>query len=149
MKLDIQFARFRCLHPVYACMMTRISLIFLICYVLICSTFLVYIMGEGHFTKRGRRTIGILFDACGKQFATSHAFDKHRTSGYLRGTACHVLDDGSTRTQLVATSRPTMSTATLHKLKISGRSHGTTILNLCCISYLCDLKLLRGSNPRL
>ena len=68
-------------------------------------------------------------DACGKQFATSHAFDKHRTrpSGYLRGTACLVLDDGSTRTQLVATSRPTMSTATLHEVKLSGRSHGTTM----------------------
>ena len=116
----------------------RIGLIFLICSFLIFCTFLVYKMDDGHVSKRARRAIGIVCDACGKQFATSHAFDKHRTSGYLRGTACHVLDDGSTRTQLVATSRPTMSTATLHKLKRSGRSHGTTILNLCCLSYLCN-----------
>ena len=55
--------------------------------------------------------------ACGKQFATSDGFDQHRTSGYLIGTPCHVLDDGSTRTHLVSSERATMSTAMLQKLK--------------------------------
>ena len=51
---------------------------------------------------------------------------QHRTSGYLVGTPCHVLDDGSTRAQLLATSRQTMSTAMLQKLKLARRTHGTT-----------------------
>ena len=48
-------------------------------------------------------------DACGKQFPASYAFDKHRTSGYLRGTPCFTPDDGSTRIQLVATDRSAAS----------------------------------------
>jgi Zinc-finger double-stranded RNA-binding len=92
---------------------------------LICCAFLVYSMEDGHVLKRARRQIGIVCDACGKQFATSNAFDKHRTSGWLRGTACDVMDDGSTRSRLVATDRPTMSTAMLQKLKGARRSHGT------------------------
>lgn len=53
--------------------------------------------------------------------------DKHRlgTSGYLQGSACHVLDDESTRSILVATARQTMSTAMLQKLKLARRTHGT------------------------
>ena len=52
--------------------------------------------------KRVRRAIGTVCEACGKHFDTSDGFDKHRTSGYLVGTPCHVLDDGSTRAQLAA-----------------------------------------------
>jgi hypothetical protein len=52
-------------------------------------------MEDGPVPKRPRRAICIVCDACGKQFAASYAFDQHRRSGYLRGTACHVLDDGS------------------------------------------------------
>jgi hypothetical protein len=76
-------------------------------------------------TKSARRSIGTVCDACGKQFATSYAFDRHRTSGYLIGTPCHVLDDGSTRVHLVATDRVSMSTAMLQKLKVARRKHGT------------------------
>ena len=77
--------------------------------------------------KRARRAVGIVCDACGKHFDTqaSDGFDKHRKSGYLLGTPCHVLDDGSTRSILVATARQTMSTAMLQKLKLARRTHGT------------------------
>jgi hypothetical protein len=79
-------------------------------------------MADDPAPKRVRRTIGTVCEACGKHFATSDGFDKRRTSGYLVGTPCHGLDDGSTRAQvpaqLVATSRQTMSTAVLQKLKL-------------------------------
>ena len=83
-------------------------------------------MADDPAPKRVRRAIGTVCEACGKHFATSDGFDKHRTSGYLVGTPCHVLDDGSTRAQLVATSRQTMSTAMLQTLKLARRTHGTT-----------------------
>ena len=75
--------------------------------------------------KRARRVVGIVCAACGKRFDTSDGFDKHRTSGYLVGTPCHVLDDGSTRSILVATDRQTMSTAMLQKLTLTRRTQGT------------------------
>jgi hypothetical protein len=83
------------------------------------------IMADVPAPKRVRRAIGTVCEACGKHFETSDGFDKHRTSGYLVGTPCHVLDDGSTRAQLVATSRQSMSTAMLQKLKLARRTHGT------------------------
>ena len=73
-------------------------------------------MADDPAPKRVRRAIGTVCEACGKHFDTSDGFDKHRTSGYLVGTPCHVLDDGSTSAQLLATSRQTMSTAMLQKL---------------------------------
>jgi hypothetical protein len=97
------------------------------------------------------RALGIVCDACGKQFASSDGFDKHRTRGYLIGNPCHVLDDGSTRTHMVSSERATMSTAMLQKLKVDRRKHGTagallimlmTITN--CLVYLC---LLMSSKP--
>jgi hypothetical protein len=89
--------------------------------------------------KKVRRAIGIVCDACGKQFATSYGFDQHRTSGYLIGTPCHVLDDGSTRTHLVSSERATMSTAMLQKLKVDRRKHGTAqaLLILLMTVYDC------------
>jgi hypothetical protein len=44
---------------------------------------------------------------------------------YLVGTPCHVLDDGCTRSILVATDRQTMSTAMLQKLTLTRRTQGT------------------------
>jgi hypothetical protein len=88
--------------------------------------FIATIMADDPAPKRVRRAIGTVCEACGKHFDTSDGFDKHRTSGYLVGTPCHVLDDGSTRAQLVATSRQTMSTAMLQTLKLARRTHGTT-----------------------
>jgi hypothetical protein len=54
------------------------------------------IMADDPALKRVRRAIGTVCGACGKHFDTSDGFDQHRTSGYLVGTPCHVLDDGST-----------------------------------------------------
>jgi hypothetical protein len=49
---------------------------------LINSSFLVRVsfMADIPAPKRARRPIGIVCEACGKGFATSYAFDKHRTS---------------------------------------------------------------------
>jgi len=82
--------------------------------------------------------LGIVCDVCGKQFATSDGFDKHRTSGYLIGTPCHVLDDGSTRTHLVSSERATMSTAMLQKLKVDRRKHGTARALLIMLMTVYD-----------
>jgi hypothetical protein len=103
---------------------------------LVCCILLAFstIMGNNPAPKTTRRAIGTVCEACGKHFATSDGFDQHRTSGYLVGTACHVLDDGSTRAQLVATSRQTMSTAILQKLKLARRTHGTALKILSMIS---------------
>jgi len=100
--------------------------ILLICNLAICTTFLLYTMDPAT-AQRPRRGIGTQCDACGKQFPTSYAFDQHRRSGYLVGTGCHVLDDGSTRSLLVATARPNMSTAMLQKLKMKPKHHGMII----------------------
>jgi hypothetical protein len=70
-------------------------------------------------------------------------------SGYLIGTGCHVLDDGSTRSLLVATARPNMSTAMLQKLKMKPKHHCmiprhfgneiSTLSNSLWKNYLDDL----------
>jgi hypothetical protein len=87
--------------------------------------------------KRARRAIGTVCDACGKNIASSYAFKKQRTSSYLIGTPCYVIDDGSNRTNLVFTERVTMSTAMLQKLKVARRKHGITTTwfpeNLGCL----------------
>ncbi len=76
-------------------------------------------MADVPVAKRVRRAIGTVCDACGKKFATSYAFDRHQTSGYLICTPCYVIDDGSTRIHLVSTERVTMSTGMLQKLKVA------------------------------
>ncbi len=87
-------------------------------------------MADYHAPRRVLQAISTVCEACRKHFDTSDGFDKHQTSGYLVGTPCHVLDDGSTRAQLVATLRQTnlsetMSTAMLQKLKLARRTRGT------------------------
>jgi hypothetical protein len=74
---------------------------FFICNLAMCSAFLVYIMSPGT-NHKARCAIGTVCYACGKQFAMSYEFDQHSRSGYLIGTRCHVLDDGSTCSLLVA-----------------------------------------------
>jgi hypothetical protein len=80
------------------------------------------IMADVPAPKRVRSELGTVCEAYGKHFDTSDGFDKHQMSGYLVDIPCHVLDDGSTRAQLVATSRQTMSTAMLQKLKLARRT---------------------------
>ena len=91
---------------------------------------LAYFMQNFPAPKRARRAVATVCEACGKHFATSDGFDKYRTSGYLLGTPCHVLDDGSTRAILVATDRQTMSTAMLQKLKLSRQTQGPLLSTL-------------------
>jgi hypothetical protein len=87
---------------------------------LVCCSLLVIanFMEEVPAPKRFRRAIGTVpvCEACGKHFDTSDGVDKHRTSGYLVVTQCRVLDDGSTRAQLVATSQPKAETRSKNTL---------------------------------
>ena len=84
-------------------------------------------MADDPAPKRVRRAIGTVCEACGKHFDTSDGFDKHRTSGYLVGTPCQVLDDGSTSAQLLATSRQTDNVNShAAKAELARRTHGTT-----------------------
>ena len=123
---------------------------FLISCCFISCSFLVvlYFMTNVPAPKRVWGAIRILCDACGKQFATSDGFDKHRKNGYLIGTPCHVLDDGSTRTHLVSSERATMSTAML-KLKVHRRKHGSAWpLLLVTYVYLWAFWLLMSTYER-
>ena len=71
----------------------------------------------------------IVRDACGSNLPLHmHSISLVQAYSYaalLRGTACDVMDDGSTRSRLVATDRPIISTALLQKLKGARRSRGT------------------------
>ena len=51
---------------------------------------------------------------CGKMFGTVFAFDQHRCSAYLRGTACSALPN-ETRVHVTAAPRPSMSTAVVER----------------------------------
>ena len=56
-------------------------------------------MADIRAPKRARRAIGMVRDACRNEFATSFGFDQHQKRGYLCGTPCYAVDDGSTRIQ--------------------------------------------------
>ncbi len=121
------------------------------CYLFSCSiSVLLYFMADVPAAKRARRANGTVCDACGETIAFSYAFYKHRTSSYLIGPPCYVIDDGSTRTNLASTERVTMSTAMLQKRKVARRKHGITTTwfpeNLWCLCNLCclfDKQILR------
>ena len=74
---------------------------------------------EDSATKRARWAVGTMCKACGKHFSTSHGYDQHWRHRYLCGTACHEGDDGTNRSQMVATTRANMSITLLQKLKLS------------------------------
>ena len=104
--------------------------IFVLRIVVVCAILIVLLLRVSCMTdirphKRARRAVGVVCEACGKEFASSYAFDKHRTCVYLRGTPCFTADDGSTRIQLVATDRSTMSTAMLQSVRLARTTHGT------------------------
>jgi hypothetical protein len=52
---------------------------------------LAYFMQDIPAPKTARRAVGTVCEACGKHFAASDGFDKHRTSGYLLGTPSAML----------------------------------------------------------
>ncbi len=64
--------------------------------------------------KRTDRAIGAECQDCGKLFATLFAYDQHRRSKLLSGTACCALPDED-RMNVTAAPRPNMSTAALER----------------------------------
>ncbi len=58
--------------------------------------------------------IGTECQGCGKMFASLFAYDQHRRSRVLRGTACYALPDEK-RINVTAAPRPNMSTAALER----------------------------------
>ncbi len=103
----------------------------------------------GALSDRIQHLIGFLCEACGKKIASSIAFDRHRQYGYLRGTACYVLNDGSTRRQLVATKRVHRSSASLEKksrLCLESEVQGTHIFYIRYRCYVYDIYDIPGNS---
>ena len=66
--------------------------------------------------KTDRQAIGTACQVCGRLFGTLFAYDQHRRSRVLRGTACpsRALPDEN-RFNVTAAQRPNMSTAALER----------------------------------
>ncbi len=64
--------------------------------------------------KTDRRAIGTECQGCGRMFGTLFAYDQHRRSRVLLGTACCALPDEN-RFNVTAAQRPNMSTAALER----------------------------------
>ncbi len=62
--------------------------------------------------KIDTRAIGTECQGCGRMLGTLFAYDQHRRSRVLRGTACCALPDEN-RFNVTAARRPNMSTAAL------------------------------------
>jgi hypothetical protein len=60
--------------------------------------------------RADRRAIGTECQGCGKMFGTMYAYDQHRSSCYLRGTACYAMPDEN-RISITAAPRTNISTA--------------------------------------
>ncbi len=64
--------------------------------------------------KTDRRAIGTECQGCGRMFGKLFAYDQHRRSRVLRGSACCALLDEK-RFNVTAAQRPNMSTAALER----------------------------------
>ena len=64
--------------------------------------------------KTDGQAIGTECQGCGRLFGTLFAYDQHRRSKLLRGTACCALPDEN-RMNVTAAPRPNMSTAALER----------------------------------
>ena len=64
--------------------------------------------------RTDERAIGTECQGCGRLFGTLFAYDQHRRSRVLRGTACCALPDEN-RFNVTAAQRPSMSTAALER----------------------------------
>ena len=82
-------------------------------------------------TRTDRRAIGTECDVCGKMFHTVKAYNQHRRSFYLRGTACFALP-GQTRVNVVAGARPNMSAAAVER-RPAKQTRGTENMHYLCI----------------
>ena len=70
--------------------------------------------GASAIKRTDRRAVGIECQGCQRMFPSSYAYDQHRRSGYLRGSACYAYPD-EMRTTVTAGPRPNMSTATVER----------------------------------
>jgi len=92
-------------------------------------------------TKRmDRRVIGTECHGCHHMFATKYAYDQHRRSRHLRGTACYAFPDEK-RVNVTAVSRANMSTALVER-RAAKRTRGAApnlhILHIMSVSaYIC------------
>ncbi len=99
-----------------------------------------FMSNGGLTTKRARLTVGTVCDTCGGKKSTSNGYDQHQRSGYLRDTPCHLGNDGSNRSQMVATTRANMSTALLQKRRLSNvRKSSGAMHRVHIVDYLADL----------
>ena len=69
---------------------------------------------RAHAKKTDGRAIGTECQGCGRLFDTLFAYDQHRRSKMLRGTACCALPDED-RINVTAAPRSNMSTAALQR----------------------------------
>ena len=64
--------------------------------------------------RTDRRALGTECQGCEKLFSSKFAYDQHRRSPFLHGTACYALPDEN-RVNVTAVPRPNMSTAALDR----------------------------------
>ena len=72
--------------------------------------------------RMDRRAIGTECQGCHRMFTTLFAYEQHRRSAYLRGTACYAFPDEK-RVNVTAVPRANMSTALVER-RAAKRSRG-------------------------
>ena len=90
--------------------------------------------GASAIKRTDRRAVGIECQGCQRMFPSSYAYDQHRRSGYLRGTACYAYPD-EMRTTVTAGPRPNMSTATVER-RTGQRMRGRIAYSAYWIYYI-------------
>jgi hypothetical protein len=101
--------------------------------------------------RTDRRAIGTECQGCGKLFGTLFAYDQHRRSKQLRGTACCALPDEN-RMIVTAAPRPNMSTAALERRpaqRTRGGGQPVHILHILQIKHIWHMAMiLQRAYPR-
>ena len=90
------------------------------------------------------RAIGTECQGCGKLFGTLFAYDQHRRSKLLRGTACCALPDEN-RLNVSAAPRPNMSTAALERRpaqRTRGGGQTLHILHILQIMHIWHIAMI-------
>ena len=94
--------------------------------------------------KTDGRAIGTECQGCGKLFGTLFAYDQHRRSKVLRGTACCALPDEN-RMNVTAAPRPNMSTAALERRpaqRTRGGGQTVHILHILQIMHIWHIAMI-------
>jgi hypothetical protein len=90
------------------------------------------------------RAISTECQGCGKLFGTLFAYDQHRRSKVLRGTACCALPDEN-RFNVSAAPRPNMSTAALERRpaqRTRGGGQTVHILHILQIMHIWHIAMI-------